>query len=254
MKTKRDIKLKILMIVFLSLFLIFAFFVIKDYYFTIKEHRANDQIADLVKNVRDDAPFAADLALDMVYEELHKQNEDMAGWISIEGTGLDYPVMYTPNNPEYYMRRGFDKKYAFSGSLFISDGCTPNGNHVIIYGHNVKADGSMFGYLLNYDSYNYFKNHPTIKYDTLEQKGEYEIMSVFYSEVYTSYDVGYFRYYNYPDLSDPDTFDYYIAAALSSSLYDTGVTAEYGDQILTLSTCSYHKENGRFVVVARKIK
>lgn len=253
MKKNKKGLYKTLSLVCILIFLICLFFVLKDYYFTIKEQKANATISDMVKGARDNESFFSP-NLKHVYKDLHAQNEDMAGWIYIEDTGLDYPVMYTPNNPEFYLRRGFDKKYAFSGSLFISDGCTPDGDHVIIYGHNVKADGSMFGYLLNYDSYNYFKHHPTIHYDTLEENQEYEILAVFYSEVYTSDDIGAFRYYNYQDLSDPETFDHYIASALTSSLYDTGVTAEYGDKILTLSTCSYHKEDGRFVVVARAKK
>ena len=185
------------------------------------------------------------------YQLLHEQNEDLAGWLYAEGTSLDYPVMYTPQEPEYYLHRGFDGSYAASGSLFLSGGCTPDGSHVIIYGHNMR-NGSMFGELDLYVQEDYGAQHALIHYDTLDREGTYELLAVFYSRVYTDQDQGVFRYYQYTDLSDPAAFDEYVRQVKAGALYDTGVEARYGDKLLTLSTCSYHTGDGRLVVVARQ--
>ena len=169
----------------------------------------------------------------------------------IEGTKLDYPVMYTPEDPEYYLHRAFDGSYALSGSLFLGADWSPEADHAIIYGHNMK-NGTMFGSLGRYKKASYFRDHPVICFDTLTEEGAYEILGVFYSRVYTDADEGGFRYYQYTDLTAEEAFDAYVRQVKAASLYDTGVEAVYGDKLLTLSTCSYHTENGRFVVVARQ--
>ncbi len=182
------------------------------------------------------------------YEALAAENPDFVGWLSIPGTVVDYPVMWTPKEPEYYLRRAFDGSDAVSGSLFVGAGCEPEGVHVIVYGHNMK-DGSMFGSLLDYKLADYAAVHPVIRFDTLSRSGEYRILAAFYSHAYTPGEEG-FRYYRYTDLSGREDFEAYVRQAKAAALYDTGVTAEYGDRLLTLSTCSYHRENGTFVVVA----
>lgn len=183
------------------------------------------------------------------YRLLHEKNHDFFGWLSIEGTKIDYPVMFTPEEPEYYLRRAFDKSYAVSGSLFLGDGFDPEGNHGIIYGHHMN-NGTMFGSLAEYQDPAYWAAHPTIRFDTLETEGEYQVMAAFFSRVYQVSEENVFRYYRYSDLSDPERFSDYAEQVRAASLYDTGLSAEYGDRLLTLSTCSYHTKNGRFVVVA----
>lgn len=184
------------------------------------------------------------------YEALAEENPDFAGWLSIPDTPVDYPVMYTPQEPEYYLRRAFDGTSAVSGSLFIGSGCAPGGAHVIIYGHNMN-DGSMFGSLAQYAEKDYAAAHPVIRFDTLDEAGEYRVLAVFYSHAYPSGEEG-FRYYQYTDLSQPEAFAEYVQKAKEASIYDTGVEAYRGGRLLTLSTCSYHRENGTFVVVAVK--
>ena len=183
------------------------------------------------------------------YRLLREQNGDFAGWLSIEGTKGDYPVMFTPEEPEYYLRRAFDGSYAASGSLFIGEGCELSGNHIIIYGHHMR-DGSMFGSLPDYADQDYGREHPVIRFETPEESGVYEVLAAFYSRVYRVGETDVFRYYQYADLSEAERFSEYVEQVRAAALYDTGVTAEYGDRLLTLSTCSYHTENGRFVVVA----
>lgn len=185
------------------------------------------------------------------YDALWKQNNDLAGWLYIEGTKLDYPVMYTPEDPEYYLHRGFYRDYAASGCLFIGPGSTPEGSHAVVYGHHMK-NGTMFGSLDQYQKESYYRDHPVIHFDTLTEEGSYEVLGVFYSRVYTDADEGVFRYYQYTDLAGEDAFNDYVRQVKAASLYDTGVEAVYGDKLLTLSTCSYHTENGRFVVAARQ--
>lgn len=184
------------------------------------------------------------------YEALAEENPDFAGWLSIPDTPIDYPVMFTPQEPEYYLRRAFDGSDAVSGSLFVGEGCTPGGAHVIIYGHNMN-DGSMFGSLAQYAEKDYAAAHPVIRFDTLDGTGEYRVLAAFYSRAYTPGEEG-FRYYQYTDLSQPEVFTEYVQKAEEVSLYDMGVETSQGGRLLTLSTCSYHRENGTFVVVAVK--
>ena len=164
--------------------------------------------------------------------------------------------MYTPGEPEYYLRKAFDGIYAISGSLFIGSGCVPDGTNIIIYGHKMK-DGSMFGSLESYVDEDYAREHQKIIYDLIQPDGSYErltfeVMAAFYSRVYKIDKDNVFRYYYSTDLSQPEDFQYYVQESMAASLYDLGVTAEYGDRLLTMSTCSYHTEDGRFAVVARQ--
>lgn len=99
----------------------------------------------------------------------------------------------------------------------------------------------------------FWREHPKIRFDTIYEPGEYKVLAAFYAKVYRSQDENVFRFYRYTDLSEPETFDEYLNGVSSSALYDTGVTATYGDQLLTLSTCSYHTPDGRFVIVAKKL-
>ena len=184
------------------------------------------------------------------YENLKEENNDLFGWIKIAGTKVDYPVMYTPQEPEYYLRRAFDKSNSISGVPFLDGNYVEGGNHYLIYGHNMK-NGTMFHALLDYAKPEFWKEHPTITFDTLQENGIYTVIGVFYSRVYYQDETDVFRFYSYPVLNDPELFQEYVDNVAAASLYDTGETVEYGDTLLTLVTCSYHTKNGRFVVVAK---
>lgn len=185
------------------------------------------------------------------YTALKEGNADLFGWIKIEGTKLDYPVMYTPEEPEYYLRRAFDKSNSVSGVPFLDGNFIEGGNHYLIYGHNMK-NGTMFHALLDYAEPEFWNEHPSITFDTLQKNGSYTVIGAFYSRVYYQDETDVFRFYAYSDLSDPEVFLEYVNNVAAASLYDTGESAAYGDTLLTLVTCSYHTKNGRFVVVARK--
>lgn len=165
------------------------------------------------------------------YQPLIQENSHLAAWLMIEGSEVDYPVLYTPEEPEHYLRRAFDGSYTLSGSLFIGANSSPDGSNIIIYGHNMNDD-SMFGSLDSYADEDYAREHQEIIYDLIQTDGSYkrltfEVMAAFYSRIYSVDEKNVFRYYYSTDLSDPDAFQYYIEEVLSASLYDLGVTAEY---------------------------
>ena len=185
------------------------------------------------------------------YDVLHEMNNDLFGWLRIDETPINYPVMHTPDDPQYYLRRAFDKSSSQSGTPFLDGACFEGCGNYILYGHHMKNE-TMFGTLPKYADKEYWEQHRTICFDTLYEHGEYEVIAAFYGKAIAEGDPG-FRYYQYTDLTDPSAFAAYISQVKAAAEYETGATAEYGDVLITLSTCSYHTANGRFVVVARKI-
>lgn len=174
----------------------------------------------------------------------------MLGWLSIAGTNINYPVMQTPNNPNYYLKHNFEKEYSDLGTPYVQENCDLlTSDNLVIYGHHIKGQ-KMFGALENYKSKDFYEEHKTFRFDTLTKRGEYEIIAVFKTVAYSS--AG-FRYYDFVNAEDENDFNAYIAKCKELALYDTGVTAEYGDRLITLSTCEYSAQNGRLVVVAKKI-
>lgn len=185
------------------------------------------------------------------YQTVYGMNGDMFGWISIEGLPFNYPVMHTPENEEYYLRRGFDREYSRNGVPFMDADCKTDCGNYLIYGHNIN-NGTMFAQLLSYGDEAFWKEHPVISFDTLYEEGDYEVMSAFYSRVFYQYETNVFRFYEYHDLTDPEVFREYVDQVKALSIYDMGVEAEYGDELITLITCSYGTKHERFVIVARK--
>lgn len=185
------------------------------------------------------------------YAELYEKNGDFFGWIKIDNTPINYPVMHTPEDPQYYLRRAFDKSSSQSGTVFMDGACFEGCGNYIIYGHHMKNE-TMFGTLPNYAEKDYWEEHRIINFDTVYEHGEYEVIAAFFGVVLAENEPG-FRYYRYKDLTDPEIFEEYMDQLKTVAVYDTGITAEYGDELITLSTCSYHTTDGRFVVVAKKI-
>lgn len=216
---------------------------------------AYSMISYFVKSNKENRAFeelTAEAAAGAGFTSLYEKNNDFFGWITIAGTNINYPVMYTPEDPEYYLSRDFDKSESKSGVPFLDGNCTADGGIYLIYGHNMK-NGTMFASLLSYEEKEFWENHKTITLDRMDEKNEYEVFAAFYSKVYTM-DMGEFRYYQYTDLSDADVFEEYMENVKALALYDTEIRAEYGEEILLLSTCSYHTKNGRFVVIAKRMK
>lgn len=184
-----------------------------------------------------------------VYENMHRENPDFAGYLNIEGTKIDNPVMYSPEDPEKYLERDINDKKSSSGLPFIDAACSPEpaSDNIIIYGHNMK-NGTMFGTLTDYEDKNYYKAHPVIRFDTLKEERMYDIIYAFYDRVYYE-DEKDFRFYDFIDYADEDDFNRTMKEFKDKAIYDTGVEAHYGDKFITLVTCSYQEENGRFVVM-----
>ena len=186
------------------------------------------------------------------YQNLLLKNRKLIGWVKIDDTYIDYPVMQTTDN-EYYLDHNMNQEYDKNGTIFMDKDCNvlePSTNY-ILYGHHMR-NGRMFGQLDQYKDKSFYEKHPIIEFDTIYEKGTYEIMYVFRSKVYKETEIV-FKYYQFIDANGEQEFDSAMEEMAALSLYDTGVTAQYGDQLLTLSTCDYQETDGRFVVVARKI-
>ncbi len=187
------------------------------------------------------------------YKTLYEKNKRLIGWLKIDDTIIDYPVMQTSNN-EYYLDHNFNQEYDKNGSLFLDCDCSiyPVSTNLIIYGHHMKS-GQMFGQLQKYAKESYGKEHSLIQFDSIYEKATYQVMYVFRSQVYSEDDLV-FKYYQFINANSEEEFNSYMKEMEAMSLYDTGVVANYGDSLLTLSTCDHSQEDGRFVVVAKRIK
>ena len=193
------------------------------------------------------APFVVDAGL----LALHEENPDCIGWLTVEGTMIDYPVMYHPEEENYYLHRDFDGNYNANGCLFLAENCDPEtSDNLIIYGHHMSS-GKMFAALEGYKDRAFYEEHPLITYNTLHGEETYQVLAAFSTPVYTGND---FAYYAFTKAVSEKEYDSFIAAVKERSLYDTEVTAVYGEKLLTLSTCEYSQKNGRMVVVAKKIE
>ena len=186
------------------------------------------------------------------YKKIHQKNQKLIGWVKIDDTIIDYPVMQTVNN-EYYLDHNFNQEEDRNGCIFMDYQCDviKGCDNMILYGHHMKS-GKMFGTLNKYSEESYYEEHPIIQFDTIYEKGKYQVMYVFRSKVYSEEDVT-FKYYQFINAASEMEFNSYLNEMAALSLYDTGVVASYGDKLLTLSTCDYQEKKGRFVVVAKKI-
>lgn len=185
------------------------------------------------------------------YASVYQLNPDMAGWINIPNTILNYPVVQTPDESDYYLHRDFYNNNSRHGTIFAhnhADLQTPS-DIVTLYGHNM-TDGSMFASLHKYTSKEHYDKNPYIYFDTLYEHRTYQIISVFEIDI-TKSD---FDYHNYVD-TNAFSFQNYIDNCKKLSLYDTGASAKYGDKLLALSTCDKDTSTDdlRFVIVAKLV-
>ena len=261
---KREIRRK-LMIILCSAAAVacFAYFGVY-YYFADRTQMDYENLAQLKGNTSLAARPSAgatihyteeeeiDLSVLEEYQTLYNKNKSLIGWLKIDDTNIDYPVMQTVNN-EYYLDHNYSQEYDKNGSLFLDKDCdvVHRNTNLIIYGHHMKS-GKMFGNLNKYSSEDYCKKHSTIQFDTIYEKGTYEVMYVFRSRIYNEDEIV-FKYYQFLDAASEKEFNSYMQEMAALSLYDTGVTASFGDELLTLSTCDNSETDGRFVVVAKKI-
>ena len=231
-------------------------FLIKHYIDSEKQSELYNNLIETVEKTdteKDTMTYSQDKSFLSNYQDLYLQNNDMVGWIKIEDTKINYPVMQSKDNPNFYLKHSFDKAYTDYGCPYIQENCDVDipSDNLIIYGHNMK-DSSMFSWLMKYTDKDFYESHKTIRFDTLTEKCNYEIIAAFKTVVYTDSSES-FKYYQFVNADSVDEFNAYINKCKELALYDTGVTAEYGDKLITLSTCEYSRNNGRMVVVAKKI-
>lgn len=189
------------------------------------------------------------------YAELHEQNPEMIGWITIPGTDIDYPVMQTSKDiPDYYLKHNFNKEDDSNGVPFIDarNDYIDRDTNIIIYGHNMRS-GMMFGGLKKYLEEDYLNEHRTIEFNTIYEKSTYEVIAVGLSEVQYQ-DEYVFRYYNFLNAETEESFDEYLSNIAQLSVYGPDIDADFGDELLTLSTCNSYTEDGRMFVLAKKIE
>lgn len=185
------------------------------------------------------------------YVTPYERNKDLVGWIRIDDTKINYPVLQTKDRPNYYLKHNFEGKSSSYGAIYVQESCdvfTPSDN-VVIYGHRMN-DGSMFAGLLKYKDKAYLEAHPTIEFDTLRQRHTYQIVCVFQIQSVAATD---FQYQQFVDFEHESRFETFMAFCEQYQLYDSGVTAQFGDKLITLSTCERSAANGRVVVVAKRI-
>lgn len=183
---------------------------------------------------------------------LQEQNNDIVGWIEIKDTNINYPVLQGSDN-EFYLTHNYKKEKTEKGSIFLTkdyDWNKPSCN-LLIYGHNIR-NGQMFQDLLKYEDKEFYYKHPTIRFTTEDEDAEYEIISAFKSKVYYKYEKNVFKYYDFVNANTEEEYNDFVENAKNASLYETGIEVEYNEQLITLITCSYHTEDGRFVLIGKK--
>ena len=247
----------IAMIFFAVLFLVSAGMLLKRY---LEDRRTENEFASLAAQVETQPAAEGTGAAPQQtqtqdpaekFAALRQRNEDFIGWISIEGTNLDFPVMYRPDSKDFYLRHGFDGEYSNYGVPYLDEDCTltaeNRSQNLVIYGHNMKT-GTIFGCLTDYKKADTYRKHPVIEFDTLYGDGSYEVFAAFAIDVVEEPD---FAYYDAIDL-DESAFNAFVAEVKRRSDVDSGITPVYGEDLITLSTCEYSTANGRYVVCARR--
>lgn len=185
-------------------------------------------------------------------KELHESYENVIAWLEIEGTDINYPIVQTTDN-DYYLNHNYKNEKSSAGAIYFDKDVKINeSDNLQIYGHRNKY-GLMFEPLIKYAKKDFYEEHKTINLTTLEEDATYEILAIFNSRVYYSNETNVFRYYYFVNAESEEEYNKFVSNAKKASKFDTGVDAKYGDKLITLSTCEYSRENGRFVVVAKKI-
>ena len=243
----------ILLVIFILSISVFGFHI----FVNIRDNKTNSDIREELNNIYEDngdEEKSKEKTRTEKLNELKQINPDIVALIEIDGTNINYPVLQTNNN-DYYMTHNYKKEYSKDGSLFLDKAYNWNipSTNLLIYGHNNVGSSEMFVELLKYKKEDFYKNHKTIKFTTIYEEAEYEIIAVFKSRVYYQHEQNVFRYYYFIHANNETEFNSFVSNAKKASLYSIEATAKYGDQLMTLSTCEYSQKDGRFAVVARKI-
>ena len=247
-------KRNLLQILSFFIFICCALYLAKYFYDGYKADREVVRLRDIAGQTDgESAPEEAYASNGMLeeYYKLYEQNNDVVGWVRIDDTRINYPVMYKNTDNDYYLHRNFEGEYQYSGLPFMDKDCnlTADGSNLIIYAHNMK-NGSMFADLIKYAKEDFLAEHKIIHFDTMYERGNYEIISVFKTQIGAENEI---KYYNFTIPKSEQNYEDFVSAVKRASIHKIDETAEYGDDLLTLSTCSYNRSNERFVVVAKKV-
>ncbi len=218
-------------------------------YFIYQKYKGNSS-EDIYKDIKvDESEPNINIAK---VKSLQQENAEVKGWIHIDNTIIDYPILQSPDN-EYYLKHNYKKEESKYGSIYLKNKCdiSNNNSNLIIYGHNLNDD-QMFNTLLKYEDKNFYDTHKTIKIATDSEEHDYSIICAFKSRIFYQDETDVFRYYNCINFENEDQYNEYIDNCKKIQLYDTGISANYGEQLITLITCEYSQENGRMVVVAKR--
>ena len=254
---------KIILVLLIVILAISSYFFIKELVENKKETDIFDnlqEIAQDMENTTNENPITdilendeGNMSSQNTYnlENIAEINSDVIGWIKIDGTNIDYPIM---QNGDYYLHKDIYKNYSSHGTPYLAPFCNlKKSDNLIIYGHHMK-DNTMFSQLEKYKNYNFYLKHKYIKFFTIENgrtiENNYEVMIAFKTIAYS--DEG-FRYYNYTDFQNYEDYEEFVENCRNLEFYYTGVVGTHQDKYITLSTCEYSQKNGRMVVVAKKV-
>ncbi len=232
----------VMILVLTAIFAVSTYLYLTEY---LQDKEQTDEFVSIAQAVEDSGQCS-----DNKYADLYAQNNDFIGWIRIDDTVIDYPVMQSSDNPNFYLNHNFNKEYSRFGVPYMQENCNMQSDNIVIYEHNMK-NKSMFNELTKYKDKNFYNAHRYIQFDNLSEQRTYEVICAFNTVAYANNG---FQYYNFVNANAEEDFSAYIEKCQALSFYDTGISAEYGDKLITLSTCEYSQNNGRFVVVAKLIE
>ena len=215
----------------------------------LPQRQEQNNFARLREEIPSEDPSERSTSFVNRYESVMARNGDFACWLTIPDAVVDYPVMKSSEeDPEFYLRRGFDKKYSSAGCLFIGGGCNLDSDSFIIYGHNMDAD-TMFGELDLYMDTNYAMKHRLIRIGTPTEDRVYRVFAAFQTRIFDPED-DVFKYYEQIGSLDETAYRETVEQVGALSMIHLADAPQYPAQLLFLSTCSYHTKDGRFVVAA----
>lgn len=241
----RKIVYTIITILLIGLVLISSYLIFKE---KKQNEKQENTFEDLIEIVEENIENQEERKIDI--NKLYEENKDIVGWLKIDNTTINYPIMQNINDPNYYLHRDFYKNYSSYGTPYMAKQCNLNSDNIVIYGHHMK-NNKMFGELEKYKSKDFYNNHKIITFTTLEKEYSYEIFAVFKTTVYTK---NTFRYYENINFENKKMYNDFINICKDKSLYQTGIKIKDKEKLITLSTCEYSNKNSRLVIVARKIK
>ena len=198
----------------ISLYFLMGFFVQER-----QDNQLQQELQELMQKKEDepeeDASGDSLIEVDAGILALHEENPDCIGWLTIDGTRIDYPVMYRSGDKNYYLHRDFNGEYSANGCLFLAEECVPgNSDNLIIYGHHMNS-GKMFADLEKYKDEGFYEEHPTILFRTIWGNEQYQIFAAFTTPVYTGND---FDYYSFIKAGTVDDYKKFVATVYKGNI------------------------------------